>query len=451
MYVLEEQMFRKMYQSNNPELKLTQKQKEVYNYMCSGESIFITGLAGSGKTFTTKLFIKNYSPLRVMAITSTTGTSALLINGTTIHSYLGIGYGKCSEEVLTNKILNSSWLKKRWIMLETLVIDEISMMDPKLFDKLESIARTIRRNDKPFGGIQLILSGDFLQLPCVGTDKFCFEAQSWSKCVKYTIYFDEVIRQSNVSFQSILNNVRVGEITEEVRKVLDSRIGVRLTNDFGIKPTRLYSLNCDVDRINDIELDNLAGDNIQFYEYEMDIVVYPNVNNKASVIEKFKKNCTAPEKLQICIGTQVMLLKNLDLPKGLANGSRGVVIEFINEKPVVKFLNGEERFIDWEVWEIEENDKKILSAKQIPLRVAYAISIHKVQGSSIDYAEIDLSTIFEYGQAYVALSRVKTLEGLSIICIDYNHIKAQPKAVAFYQELKSKGILYSNIHDERTS
>ena len=441
MYALEEQIYKKMSFTNNSkdqEIKLKPKQQRAYNYMCSGESIFLTGLSGSGKSSVIKLFTKYYASLKIIAITSTTGTSALLLNGTTLHSYLGIGYGKSSEEILTTKILNSQWLKKRWIMLETLIIDEISMMDPNLFDKLESMARTIRRNDKPFGGVQLILSGDFLQLPCIGTDKFCFEAESWSKCIKHTVYLDEIIRQSNVLFQDILNDVRVGYITENVHSILDSRIGVNLVNEFGIKPTKLYSLNRDVDRINEIELDNLAGENVQFYEYKMDIVVYPNVNNKASVIEKFKKYCNAPEILQICNGAQVMLLKNLDMSKGLANGSRGVVIGFVEEKPLVKFLNGEERFIDWEVWELEENDKKILSAKQIPLRVAYAISIHKVQGSTLDYVEIDLSTIFEYGQAYVALSRVKSLDGLSIINIDYDHIKAHPKAVEYYKILENK-------------
>ena len=409
-----------------------------YGFEIDGNHRFVLGnFIITHNTSVIKLFIKYYASLRNIAITSTTGTSALLLNGTTLHSYLGIGYGKSTEEILTTKILTSSWIKKRWVMLETLIIDEISMLDPDLFDKLESISRSIRKNNKPFGGIQLVLSGDFLQLPCIGSDKFCFEAKSWSKCIKHTLYLNEIIRQSNATFQDILNDVRIGNITEKVRKVLDSRVGIHLINDFGIKPTKLYSLNRDVDRINEIELDNLAGENVQFYEYKMDIYVYGNVKNKEATIEKFKKYCNAPDTLQICSGAQVMLLKNLDMSKGLANGSRGVVIDFIDEKPLVKFLNGEESCIDWDIWEIEENDKKILSIKQIPLRVAYAISIHKVQGSTLDYVEIDLSTIFEYGQAYVSLSRVKTLDGLSIISIDYSHIKAHPKAVAYYKCLEN--------------
>jgi len=209
-----------------------------------------------------------------------------------------------------------------------------------------------------------------------------------------------------------------------------------LTNDYGIKPTKLYPTNYDVDRINDIELDKLAEDGRQFYEYEMDIKVLSNVSNRQAAIEKFIKNCTAPKDLQLCLGSQVMLLKNLDLENGLANGSRGVVKSFVGEIPMVQFLNGQERLIDYDIWEVEENDKPILRATQLPLKIAYAISIHKSQGESLDYAEMDLSHVFEYGQAYVALSRIKSLEGLSIIDIDYDKIKSHPKALEFYENYK---------------
>ena len=167
----------------------------------------------------------------------------------------------------------------------------------------------------------------------------------------------------------------------------------------------------------------------------MEVVVQSNVSNKNSIKEKFYKNCTAPKNLQLCIGAQVMLLKNLDLQNGLANGSRGVVTSFVADIPVIRFLNGVERVIDYDIWEVSENDKKILRATQIPLKIAYAISIHKSQGCSLDYAEIDLSEIFEYGQAYVALSRVKSLDGLSIINIDYDFIKAHPKALKYYNSM----------------
>ena len=409
---------------------------KYYGFELDGNHRFVLGnFIITHNTAVIKMFMKAYQKQRQMAVTSTTGTSALLLNGTTVHSYLGIGYGNGTVKSLVDKIYQWAWLKKRWNLLECLFIDEISMLDPELFDKLEEIARIVRRNNAPFGGIQIVLSGDFLQLPCVGTNNFCFEANSWNKCIKHTVYLNEIMRQGDNTFQEVLNKVRVGNIDDQVKNVLNSRIGATLNNEFGIKPTGLYSQNNDVDLINDEELDELAADGRQFYEYKMEVVFYPGVTNKEVSLDKFKKYCIAPETLQVCIGAQVMLLKNLDISNGLANGSRGVVTGFISDMPLVKFLNGEERLMEQNVWEIEENDKKILRAQQIPLKIAYAISIHKSQGCSLDYAEIDLAGVFEYGQAYVALSRVKSLEGLSIIDVDYDCIEAHPKATAYYESL----------------
>jgi ATP-dependent DNA helicase PIF1 len=407
-----------------------------YGFEIDGNHRFVLGnFIITHNTAVVKMFTKAYQKHRRIAVTSTTGTSALLLNGTTLHSYLGIGYGNGSVNSMVDKIYSWTWLRKRWTELECLFIDEISMLDPDIFDKLEEIARIVRRNTSPFGGIQIVLSGDFLQLPCVGTDRFCFEAKSWNKCIKRTVYLNEIMRQGDNVFQDVLNKVRVGDVDDQVKKVLDSRIGANLSNEFGIKPTCLYSQNCDVNIINDKELDKLAEDGRQFYEYKMDIVVCSGVTNRSAIIEKFKKYCTTPEILQLCKGAQVMLLKNLDIPNGLANGSRGVVTGFVSDMPCVRFLNGEERVIEQNVWEIEENDKKILRAQQVPLKVAYAMSIHKSQGCSLDYSKIDLSDVFEYGQAYVALSRVKSLEGLSIIDINYDYIDAHPKAVEYYESL----------------
>lgn len=409
---------------------------KYYGFELDGNHRFVLGnFIITHNTAVIKMFMKSYQKNRKIAVTSTTGTSALLLNGTTVHSYLGVGYGNTSVKSLVDKICEWSWLRKRWNELECLFIDEISMLDPELFDKLEEIARIVRRKQLPFGGIQIVLSGDFLQLPCVGTNNFCFEAKSWNKCIKHTVYLNEIMRQGDNTFQEVLNKVRVGKIDEQVKNVLNTRIGAKLDNEFGIKPTGLYSQNNDVDLINDQELDELAADGRQFYEYKMEVIFYPGVTNKTACLDKFKKYCIAPETLQVCVGAQVMLLKNLDIPNGLANGSRGVITGFVSDTPLVKFLNGEERLIEQNVWEIEENEKKILRAQQIPLKVAYAISIHKSQGCSLDYAEIDLAGVFEYGQAYVALSRVKSLEGLSIIDIDYDCIEAHPKATAYYESL----------------
>lgn len=414
---------------------LNEKQQKALNSFIERKSVFLTGSAGTGKTSIIKYFVKNYSKYRNISITSTTGTSALLIKGVTLHSFLGIGLGNSSVQQMVEKICGYHWLRKRWLKLECLIIDEISMLDPVLFDKLEEVARVVRDNNIVFGGIQLILSGDFCQLPCVGTDKFCFEAKTWNKVIDETIYLTEIIRQHNTDFQNVLNNVRIGNITENVKEILQSRVGKKLTNDFGIKPTKLYCTNRDVDRINNEELDKLAEDDREFFVYNMKVKFYGNISNKNEEFRKFKKYCIAAENLELCVGAQVMLIKNLEMKSGLANGSRGVITEFIGERPSVKFLNGESRVIDFHVWDIVKNGKKILCAKQIPLKVAYAISIHKSQGTSLDLVEMDLSDVFEYGQAYVALSRAINLSGLSIINIDYDRIQAHPKAIEFYNSI----------------
>lgn len=417
-------------------MNLNSKQEHAYNIMCNGKNIFLTGSAGTGKSYIIKLFNKLNKQRKNIAVTSTTGVSALLIGGTTLHSFLGIGLGTSSSDALIMKIMEKDYLLKRWRQLDVLIIDEISMLSPMLFDKLECVARHIRHNDEPFGGIQLILSGDFCQLPCIDSNVFCNEARSWNSCIEEIVYFTEIIRQSDPVFQECLNYLRIGEVPSSVIEVLRDRIGVELRNNLGIKPTLLCPLNRDVDKINERELDRLAEENdVEFYEYEMELEIVPGVKNRRYVEERFRKNTTASEVLQLCVGAQVMLLINLDFDSGLVNGSRGVVVNFVEERPVIKFLNEEERIIDYHIWEIEENDRLQLRAKQIPLKLAYALSCHKSQGISLDYVYLDLLNVFEYGQAYVALSRVKTLEGLSITGIDLDKIKAHPKAIEFYKNL----------------
>ncbi len=415
-------------------LKFTKKQQIALSLLEEGKNIFLTGPGGVGKTAVLKAFRLN-SQIPVIA-TSMTGTSALLLQGTTLHSYLGIGLGKGSVSKLVDKILTQKWLTNRWQKIECLVIDEISMMHPDLFDKLEEVARIVRVNNNPFGGIQLVLSGDFLQLPCIGTMNFCFEAKTWQKCVTNVVYLDEIIRQCDIGFQNCLNQIRLGNVSSSVRSLLNSRVRAKLNNDYGIIPTKLYATNQNVRRENTKELDKLALLGHEFFEYQMDIEGDTSIK-KEYLVRKLLKYCPVSQYLELCVGAQVMLVKNIDLASGLANGSRGIIMRFTGEGlPIVKFLNGQEQTIGFEMWELDDRDKKkVLKVYQIPLRVAYAISIHKSQGCSLDYTEIDLSNIFEYGQAYVALSRVKSISGLSIRGIDYSCIQADPVAVKYYKNL----------------
>jgi ATP-dependent DNA helicase PIF1 len=428
---IEELYYKRMSESTNT---LSADQKIAWSAMTQGKNVFITGAGGVGKSKLIDMFHKTYQHSKSIGITSTTGISALLIGGTTIHSFAGIGLGQGSEEAMVMNIMKKSYLLRRWMKLQVLVLDEVSMMSPELFDKLEYVTRTIRRNERPFGGIQLILSGDFCQLPCVGCPEFCCTAKSWDKCIDEVVYMKTIIRQTDIEFQNCLNDVRMATLSPETKKFLRSCKNKELTNDFGIEPTRLFPLNQSVDFLNTQEIERLGEDGREFLEYEMEITVCPGVMNRIEATEKFLKNCIALQTLQLCVGAQVMLLFNLDLSLGLANGSRGVITKFIDDIPVVKFVNGEECLVDYHIWEIEENDKMVLSAKQIPLKLAYAMSIHKAQGVSLDYVSVDLSNVFEYGQAYVALSRVRTKEGLSITGLKYSKIRVHPGAKAFYEK-----------------
>lgn len=389
-------------------------------------------------------YIARYRQIKKIGITSMTGVSALLIKGTTLHSYTGIKLGKGSAFSLATKIKKDPFSMKRWRETEVLIIDEVSMLKPDLFDKLEEIARIVRRNELPFGGIQLILSGDFCQLPFITTigedkEKFCCDAETWRKCIEHVVYITEIMRQKDFVFQNCLNNVRLGNVNDDVKNILNSRLGAVLENEHNIVPTKLYPLNVDVEDENERQIELISQDGREFFEYVMDIVVSRSKIKQRDIIEEiFKKNCIVPEVLQICVGAQVMLLVNLNLEEELANGSRGVVVRFQDDIPVVRFLNGNEHLIDHYSLTMEENEEVILTAYQIPLKVAFAVSIHKCQGITLDYAEVDLGRVFEYGQAYTALSRVKNLDGLSIRRINYSKIIANPRAIQFYQSLEEE-------------
>jgi ATP-dependent DNA helicase PIF1 len=414
---------------------LRKRQRLAFDAMAAGKSIFITGPGGTGKTAAIRLFFDNYCAVKDIAMTSTTGTSAIIINGATVHSYLGIGLGTGSAQDMIAFLYKRPHLRKKWQNLDVLIVDEVSMLSPVLFDKLETIARDLRHNDKPFGGIQLILSGDFLQLPVVDSDGFCFQAESWTRCIEETICLDELVRQSDPVFQNCLNKIRIGDTGDDVRSIINKRIGAELTNEYGIEPTRMFALNRDVDIVNEHSLDFLAQDGRDFYQYDLAISVYPHIKDKVKATDRFLKNAAAPHQLQLCVGAQVMLLHNLDVPNGLANGSRGVVTGFTDDLPVVRFLEGEERVIDRYIWEVSDKEHKVLRATQIPLKPAYGISIHRSQGCSLDYAQIDLSNVFEYSMAYVALSRVRNLEGVSITAIDWDRVRPDPVALEYYEML----------------
>ena len=420
---------------------LNNEQLQALEYMLSGKNVFITGSGGVGKSLLLFKFMKQIKGTKNMAITSTTGTSALIIKGSTLHSYLGIGLGKGDTNELYQKIITNPYIIKRWKKLQILIIDEISMLSHKLFDRLEKIARKIKGNDSPFGGIQIILSGDFCQLPCIDTTKFCFQAKSWNKVINHTIYLQQIMRQTDLDFQNCLNHIRLGIITDEVKNILSSRINAELKNDYGIEPTILYPLNKSVQELNNQKINELISQGSDTYNFNLKFSRNRELSKEK--VDKIIRDSTPTETVVLTLGCQVMLLYNLDISTGLVNGSRGIVTDFTgdNNLPVVRFINGVEKTIEYHTWEIEElneHTKKtqiIGKITQIPIKLAYAFSIHKAQGCSLDYVSLDLRNIFDYGMAYVALSRVRNLEGLSIIGINWDKIKAHPLAVEYYNSL----------------
>lgn len=421
----------------NHSINLNSKQLSAYSLMCKGENIFITGGGGVGKSTLIKYFVNNNRKYKKIAVTSTTGISAVLINGTTLHSFLKIGLGNRSQSSLIDEIMKNKYMKDNWVKTDVLIIDEISMLNPDLFEKLDNVAQFVRGNERPYGGMQIILSGDFCQLPCVKTDKFCFEAENWDSVVTTTINLDEIIRQTNIDFQNCLNKIRLGNIDNSVKKILSDRINVKLKNDLGIKPTQLYPVNRSVDEINNKCLEKLVKKTNVEYTYECETDFKTPIKKHQKIFENTKNRYVFSESLTLSINCQVMLVVNYDQSENLINGSRGVVIKFdeTDDLPIVRFINGLERKIDYYSWEITADDKKIGSVSQIPLKLGYAFSIHKAQGCTLDYAIIDLRDIFEYGMGYVALSRVTDLNGLSIKGIDWDNIACNPKVIEYYSKL----------------
>lgn len=428
----------KFLKNKDPE-KFSEKQQSAFDLINKGENILMTAPAGYGKSFVIEKVASKYTSFKI-GITSTTGTSAILIGGSTLHSFLGIGLGTADVSQIYLNIKKNSYIHKRWKELDILIIDEASMLSPVLFDKIEQLARVIRKNENPFGGIQLILSADFFQLPVVGdSNSFCFDAKSWDSCIPKSniIVFDQNFRQDNIFFQKILMEIRYGNVSDESIEILRTRENVKLVNENGILPTKIFSLNRDVDNENEKELNNLVVKNpdLEFYEYEITYDVLKKSMKNFNMEERIRKTCNVPFTLQLCKGAQVMLMFNLDLDLKLCNGSRGVVVGFDGDIPIVKFLNGVTMAIIHKTWTIEENCEPIFMFTQIPLKVAFAVSSHKVQGITIDYAEVDLANIFEFGQAYVALSRCRTLEGLSILHLNKECFKAHPRVIDFYNSL----------------
>ena len=426
-------------------IKLNTKQLKALELLKDGYNVFLTGPGGTGKSTVIKIFKQwcenNY---RRIAITSTTGVSALLINGTTIHSFAGIRTGEDPVDKLIEGIKARKFVNYRWRATKVLVIDEISMMKPELLEKLDSIGKAIRNNPNPFGGLQVVLTGDFAQLPPVYIDeeeKFCFQSPLWKTLVQKTVHLTEIMRQKDKIFQRCLSEIRLSNVSETTLEILQTRLvsTCQIQKINGILPTRLFARKRNVEEINNKHLQRLRDDGAETVTFEAETKVINTKfqkipdSYKDGLIKKINRSCPAPDKLELVVGAQVMLNYNYCIEDGLVNGSRGVLSKIIGDVPVVRFLDGAEIPIAPVVWELREDDSLCVQKKQIPLIVAYACTIHKVQGATLDLAIIDAGpNIFQYGQIYTALSRVKSLDGLYLLKLDPERIRCHPKVLEFY-------------------
>ena len=420
-------------------------QNEGLKLMQKGYNVFLTGQAGTGKSHLLKVFttwLKQNN--KRYGVTSTTGVSALLIGGTTLHSWAGILLGMEDKITLLERVMSRDKPYRRWLYTKVLIIDEISMMSPDLFEKLDYIGKKIRKSTKPFGGIQLVLVGDMLQLPPVKSD-YVFTSPLWDASIDRVVYLTQNMRQADPTFQSILSEVRIGELSPESISLLRGRIGKTIDTPEGIEPTKLYSHRATVAKINHTSLMSLVTPENSLVRFvskddvkRKDGKLIPS-RYREDYLGRIDKIFQAVKTLELCVGAQVMLIFNMDVPGGLANGSRGVVIGFENNLPVVRFMNGVETPVSRTSWSMKVAEGTKVSRNQIPLILAWACTIHKAQGSTLDCAQIDLgATLFEYGQGYTALSRCRSLDKLSIVTMDVTRLVASPKVLKYYSSINNR-------------
>jgi len=459
------------------------RQSSALNILKTGKNVFLTGSAGSGKTYTLNQYIHYLRARRVpVAVTASTGIAATHMNGTTIHSWSGIGIkDELTERDLSN-LARKQFLADRLKDTAVLIIDEISMLHAKQLNLVNQVLKHVRKNDNPFGGIQVVVAGDFFQLPPIGSkgesnrDKFAFMSEAWLDAGFRICYLSEQHRQESaaadggLNLDDILNQIRRQDVSFEAIAALENTFD----QNVDIKRTRLYTHNLNVNKINDKELAALEGETRRFEASSV---------GESKLVDTLKKTVRTQDELILKVGAKVMFIKNNN-ELGVSNGTMGELIGFAAVKvddskakdkaksdakadmaeddtiaiddedssktadkdkkgkantkdkssaapkmPVVRLNSGREVIAEPEEWIIEDETGDVLASyEQVPLCLAWAITIHKSQGMTLDAAEIDLSRTFELGQGYVALSRLKSLEGLKLLGMNTMSLQLDPLA-----------------------
>lgn len=417
-----------------------QEKDIIINAIRSKHNLCITGAAGTGKSHLLKI-VKEHFP--AIHITASTGIAAVNVSGVTIHSWAGIGNGTLPlEEIL--KHINSgpgTKVRRQIKKAKILAIDEVSMISNKTMDLINSVFKFVRNSEKAFGGMQIILFGDFYQLPPIIKEQdedFCFNSDSWQDA-EFKIYeLTKIYRQYDMKFIQLLNNIRHAALSDEDIELLKTFENKPVPKD--INPTILVTHNYQAEEINRQKITELLG--------QEEAIFNMKTTGKDASINFLKKNCLAQESIILRKGCQVMMLKNTYQKQGIINGSIGIVTGFIGKErfPIVQFANGTKIPITPEEWNVEIfNEEKqiketIATIKQIPLTLAWAITIHKSQGMTLDCILCDLSKIFAEGQAYVAISRLKNLDGLYLKGFNPRNLKINPKVREFYNRTEKNSI-----------
>jgi ATP-dependent DNA helicase PIF1 len=411
-------------------INMNQEQSIAFESVKKGHSIFLTGRAGAGKTFTvTKIIEWAKSNKKNIGITATTGASAILIGGQTIQSFMGIGSGDANTKEMVNMVLAKSRKVKLLKSLDILIIDEVSMLDDLLFEKISDILSIIRDNPSaPFGGVQLVLCGDFSQNCPIDGKKYCFMSEYWKESNIQTIFLKKFMRhQDDVEFQEILESIRVGKTNKTILTRLEKLKKTKFPDGDIVEPTILYGRNVDADLINTKNYGDLVREKGAVSK-TFETIAYGKDG------KSWAQSCKVPDKIDLCIGAQVMITWNISVDGGLINGTRGVIVDF-SPFPVIQ-LSGSSKRVMIEPHTIKNENSPDSSIIFMPLKLAWALTIAKSQGCTLDYCIIDLDT-WAYGQAYTALSRARSLKHIKLIGdIKSEYFKASPDVIKFYDSIK---------------
>jgi ATP-dependent DNA helicase PIF1 len=456
-------------------MELSKEQQIAFDKYVQGHNIFITGPGGSGKSALIRLINDHaFKKFKNIQVTALTGCAAVLLNckAKTLHSWAGIGLGNGTIEQLVTKIKKNKFAKALWKETDILVVDEVSMLSLKLFNVLNAIGKAVRNNQKQFGGIQLVFSGDFFQLPPVGdkeepeTQRFCFESEDWNSVFHPScqIQLIKIFRQTDEIYSTLLNQIREGKIKRKSNDLLLEYVGRQLDPNLVAEPTKLYPTRAKVENINNTKMTALKSDEKEFkIKYLKDLemtraeraarIVYTDKDIQME-LEFLASNLICEKEMKLKIGAQVMSIINIQSERGLdvCNGSQGIITGFcdITSMPRVKYNNGVEMVMARNIWQSDKIPG--IGVSQVPLILAWALTIHKSQGATLDAAEIDVgSGIFECGQTYVALSRVKSLDGLYLTSFDVTKIRINKKVKEYYDNLIALTVENLNLGENLNS